>query len=238
MTPHAAVRAGAVALACVLAPAAFAADSPADDLLTGNTRLACEATLCLSSSIRPGECNPSLSHYFDIKIFNKHGLDWGATVDARRAFLAMCPANTEAGMPERIDAISRGAGKCDPDSLNSAYADTAYRWRLRGYSHSWSSDEEEPSYEVHEIPTVTLNQLPSYCVTYNDHAWTYELSVKYVGTPEKGGRWVKAEDYDAAQAKWNATHTGTWASGWNFSLTDPRRYSGGHNAGSDTGNSR
>ena len=29
--------------------------------------------------------------------------------------------------------------------------------------------------------------------------------------------------YDAAQAKWNAEHDGRWASGWNFSLTDPRR---------------
>ncbi|MCZ4328481.1 TrbM/KikA/MpfK family conjugal transfer protein [Castellaniella denitrificans] len=234
MSPHPTMRAGAAALACALAPAVFAADSPADDLLTGNVRLACEATLCLSSSVRPGECNPSLEKYFSIEIFDDGHLDWGATVDARRAFLAMCPGNSAEGMPARIDAISKGAGKCDPAYLNSAYAGTAYRYRQRGYSYDSNTGTSEPSYEVHELKTVTLNTLPSYCVAYNDHAWTYELSVKYVGTPDKGGRWVKAEDYDAAQAAWNADHGGTWASGWNFSLTDPRRsYSGNNHGGNE-----
>ena len=37
------------------------------DLLTGVTRLSCEALLCLSSPARPGACNPALSHYFAIK---------------------------------------------------------------------------------------------------------------------------------------------------------------------------
>lgn len=40
-------------LAITAAPAAYA--------LSGDTKLACEAVLCLSSSTRPGECTPSLS---------------------------------------------------------------------------------------------------------------------------------------------------------------------------------
>src|SRR3546814_12737896 len=60
-----ALRAGALALACVLAPVAHAADTA--NLLTGIPRLACEATLCLSSSLRPGQCGPSLDHYLDRK---------------------------------------------------------------------------------------------------------------------------------------------------------------------------
>jgi hypothetical protein len=64
-----ALRAEALALACALTPAAHAADTTG--LLTGTPRLACEATLCLSSSLRPGECSPSLEHYFGIK---RHGL--------------------------------------------------------------------------------------------------------------------------------------------------------------------
>ena len=38
----------------------------AQDVLTGDTRLACEAILCLSSGTRPSECTPSLSRYFNI----------------------------------------------------------------------------------------------------------------------------------------------------------------------------
>ncbi|WP_323012268.1 TrbM/KikA/MpfK family conjugal transfer protein [Castellaniella sp.] len=90
-----ALRAGALALACVLAPAAHA--NGTIELLTGIPRLACEATLCLSSSLRPGECSPSLDHYFDIKKYNKRGLDWSATVAARRAFLSECPSSDEPG---------------------------------------------------------------------------------------------------------------------------------------------
>ena len=34
--------------------------------LTGDTKLACEALLCLSSGTRPGECNESIKKYFSI----------------------------------------------------------------------------------------------------------------------------------------------------------------------------
>ena len=103
-----ALRAGALALACVLAPFAHASGTADADLLTGIPRLACEATLCLSSSLRPGECNPSLDHYFGILKYNRHGLDWDATVAARRAFLAQCPAATEPGMADRVAVMYAG----------------------------------------------------------------------------------------------------------------------------------
>ena len=35
----------------------------AEDMLTGDTKLSCEAILCLSSSTRPSECDPSLQRY-------------------------------------------------------------------------------------------------------------------------------------------------------------------------------
>lgn len=46
-----------LAIALALPVVSRAADG---DVLTGDTKLACEATLCLSSSDRPGECAPSL----------------------------------------------------------------------------------------------------------------------------------------------------------------------------------
>lgn len=42
----------------------------ADDVLTGDTKLACEAILCLSSETRPAECGPSLAKYFAIHLKN------------------------------------------------------------------------------------------------------------------------------------------------------------------------
>lgn len=61
------------------------------DLLSGDTKLACEAILCLSSSTRPGECSPSLNRYFSIK-----AKKWKDTVKARRNFLKLCPVGDEA----------------------------------------------------------------------------------------------------------------------------------------------
>lgn len=85
---HLPAAVGVLAFACASFPAlALSSGEPSNNLLSGKTRLASEAILCLSSSLQPGECAPSLSHYFDIKIFRKGRLDWGDTVNARRAFL-------------------------------------------------------------------------------------------------------------------------------------------------------
>jgi len=224
MSNHPILRAGTLALAFALTTPAFAQTlNTSEDLLTGDSRLACEAILCLSTSQRPNECSPALKRYFSIKKYKKRILDWKATVNARRDFLAICPTGNEPGMPERLDAIARGAGKCDPDYLNSVFAGTAYQWRhRRRYPSAFATDDKD-RYEVHKIKTVTQNKLPAYCTIYNDHEWTYKLSVKYVGEPVKGGYWVQAEDYSAEQAKWSAQYSGAWASKWNFSLTDPRK---------------
>lgn len=198
---------------------AHAQSTPGTDLLTGDTRLACEAVLCLSSGLQPSECAASLARYFGIQIFNRGSLDWGATVDARRSFLNMCPAASADGMTDRINAIAQGAGKCDPEYLNQAYARTAYRWRQQGYSGG--GNDQMPAYEVHPIATVSPNTLPGYCVTYTEHAWTYELAVKYVGDPLHGGKWVKAEDYATAYGAWLASHGSAFTNGWSFSWDDP-----------------
>ena len=70
------------------------------DLLTGVTRLSCEALLCLSSPARPGACNAALSYYFAIKKFT-----WPATFAARLRFLNNCPT----GSPELARAVADGA---------------------------------------------------------------------------------------------------------------------------------
>lgn len=184
-------------------------------VMEGIERLSCEAILCLSSSLRPHECNPSLNHYFSIKRYKKGVLDLGKTIKARKAFLNICPVSTAPNMSERIEEISQGAGRCDAEYLNTIYRSFVYRYKVikRGFNYYYK--------DITKIPTVKNNKLPDYCVAYNDHAWTYDMSIKYVGDPLKGGKWVKASEFEAEQAKWEAEHTGEWASQWHYSTKYP-----------------
>ena len=101
--------------ALVAALGSTAGTASAQDVLTGDTRLACEAILCLSSGTRPSECTPSLSRYFNI---TKRKLS--DTIRARLNFLQLCPvASQTPEMQSLVSAISRGAGRCDAQSLNS-----------------------------------------------------------------------------------------------------------------------
>ncbi|OOF46525.1 hypothetical protein BKK52_11400 [Rodentibacter trehalosifermentans] len=76
----------------------------ADDLLTGDTRLACEAILCLSSSSRPSECATSLKKYYSLR-----AKKWHQTVTKRKNFLKLCPASNEVN----IDKIANSRSACD-----------------------------------------------------------------------------------------------------------------------------
>jgi len=60
--------------------------SNAQQVLEGDTRLACEAILCLASGTQPSECSPSIQRYFSIR--HKKFSD---TLKARNGFLNLCP---------------------------------------------------------------------------------------------------------------------------------------------------
>ena len=51
-------------LAAVSAAVLFVSMPVQAEELTGDSKLACEAILCLSTSTRPTECNESLRRYF------------------------------------------------------------------------------------------------------------------------------------------------------------------------------
>ncbi len=168
--------------ALMVALGSTAGPASAQDILTGDTRLACEAILCLSSGTRPSECSPSLSRYFGIQ-----KRTWSDTVRARLNFLNLCPvSNQTPEMTSLVSAISRGAGRCDAQSLNS----TLRMWR--GLDDGY---------------TIISDNMPDYCAAYTGHAYTdFDSSgtlPRYVGTPEKGGYWVEARDYDRALAEYN-----------------------------------
>ncbi|WP_416861850.1 TrbM/KikA/MpfK family conjugal transfer protein [Helicobacter ganmani] len=46
--------------------------------LSGDTKLSCEALLCLASPIKPSECSPSLARYFGISAKKMERYDYQA----------------------------------------------------------------------------------------------------------------------------------------------------------------
>lgn len=86
------------------------------DLLTGDTKLSCEAILCLSTSSRPGECSPSISKYFSI-----HKRKMSDTIKARKNFLKLCPTGSKDRefIKLRDDILPRITGGCSPEELNA-----------------------------------------------------------------------------------------------------------------------
>jgi hypothetical protein len=157
------------------------AQSPGQfDFLTGDKKLACEALICLSSGVRPGQCDPALSHFYGIK--KKKLSD---TLDARHDFLKLCPSSNQTKEMESLaDALARGAGRCDAGSLNAGLG----AWRGTG-------DDGYP---------VISDKRPGYCNAYVSHEYTSfdDDLPRYVGTPEERGYWVEAKDYDRELAKY------------------------------------
>lgn len=146
----------------------------AEDVLTGDTRLACEALLCLASGTHPTECVPSLDRYFSISY--KY---WSDTLQGRINFLNLCPTSNQ--IPGFVNALANGAGRCDVASLNRS------RMNILGLG-------------------PISNQLPPYCAAYIGHEYVNlgDLTPTYIGTPERGGHWVTAKEYEVALATYNA----------------------------------
>ena len=132
----------------------FPISANADNLLTGDVRLACEAILCLSSGNRPSECTPSINRFFSI-----HHRKLSDTLNARLNFLNLCPSSHEKNMPQLIRAIANGAGRCDAAALN----------RIGHYVGS----REDRRF-------VISTTKPSYCTAYEDHEWTDIQKTKLV----------------------------------------------------------
>lgn len=170
------------ALGFLILPLISYADAPQ---FTGDVKLACEAVLCLSSSVGFSEskCSPSLDRYFGI---NKEF--WSDTVRARKNFLNICPDSKSEGMPELVNAIANGAGRCDAAHLNKFLYEEKEVQRCSG-SNKDPDCWRETYYRI-------KNELPNYCRTYINHEWTdLNSSLRYEGSPE----WIKKESV----AGWN-----------------------------------
>jgi hypothetical protein len=125
-----------------------------------------------------------LSRYFGIS-----RRKFSDTIRARLNFLQLCPvASQTPQMQSLVSAISRGAGRCDAQSLNH----TLLMW-------TGSIDEGR---------TYISPRIPDYCAAYTGHAYTDFVSSgtlpRYVGTPERGGYWVEVRDYERALVEYLA----------------------------------
>ncbi|MEG4582213.1 TrbM/KikA/MpfK family conjugal transfer protein [Microcoleus sp. MON1_C5] len=167
----------------IVGGAAFIATShsSAQQILEGDTRLACEAILCLASSTQPSECSSSIQRYFSIR--HKKFSD---TLKARNGFLNLCPVSQQTPqMSAWVNSLTHGAGRCDANSLNAV---------LRQSSGG-------------EFEQVTISdQMPAYCSVYFKHEYTNfqtaDVIPKYVGIPLRGGFWVESSDFDMASSQY------------------------------------
>lgn len=141
------------------------------DVLTGDTKLACEALLCLATSTRPSECKPSLKRYFSIKARKPHD-----TFKARLNFLRLCPKDSgdinkedlarigidqkdqEENMESLTNAIARLPHACEAETLNRQIEKQCMARSDRGNCEEWG-------YRV--VP-----HLPKACKDLANHKWT------------------------------------------------------------------
>lgn len=164
--------------ATFFAPMAAHAD---DNVLGGDVGLACEAILCLSSAERPSECAKSLRRYFSIKLKKPH-----RTIQARKNFLNLCPTSKEPNMPQLVNALANGAGRCDAAELNRVMTQT-YRVQVCP-KYRISREYDGCKWETR---SYVRNAKPSYCSAYFDHEWTTAGDkIRFVGKEKQGGRWV------------------------------------------------
>ena len=153
----------------------------AQDELSGDTRLACEAVLCLSTGSPPAECAPALRRYFSIS-----HRKLAETLKRRSRFLNLCPvAQQTPQMAALITAQAQGAGRCDAAALNAA---------LR----QWAGPKGDQ--------VLIDNRLPAHCMAYVTYAYTDFTGTlpRYVGVPERGGHWAGPEEYAQALRAYDA----------------------------------
>lgn len=157
--------------------------------LTSDQAIACEALLCLSSSVggNISECTPSLQKYYSI-----NEKKFSDTIKERKNFLKICPASSEEGMPDLVDAVSKGAGRCDASQLNNGLLDT----RVVEINCTIKFHKEEVC--EHETQYRIKNTLPSYCHTYISHSYT-DIGLHYSGSPI----WQNKQEFKSNPAgKW------------------------------------
>lgn len=142
------------------------------ETLTGDTALACEALLCLSSPTRPSECANALRRYFSIHLKKP----W-KTIQARKDFLNLCPAGSSSNeMIAQVNSLSQIDGYCTTQELNANIE------KVQSGTNKSCNDngcKEIPVYSYRISPTMTRNCQILSSMSYNDYKFKYTCSNKF-----------------------------------------------------------
>ena len=130
------------------------------EVFTGDTKLACEAILCLSTGNRPGECSPSISRFFSIS-FRR----WSRTLRARRNFLSLCPDTNAPDMQQLMaDIVNGTSALCQPNyllpRLNSCPDDEGFAIRLAAIPQACINYANNPLTRDIPLPIASIE-----CIT-------------------------------------------------------------------------
>lgn len=133
------------------------------DYLSGDTRYACEAMLCLASPVKPPECSAAIARYFAIK-FSK---PW-KTIQARRNFLNLCPVdNSDTEMLKyKNEVLSYLDGECSLEELNKR-VEKKLLWVERVCKDSVCEEIEHYGYRINPELTKSCYLLQS--SSYTDY---------------------------------------------------------------------
>lgn len=126
------------------------------DILTGDTKLACEAILCLSTGKPPHECKPALKRFYSIKGKYPH-----RTIKARKNFLKLCPTdqNTDKNYDSLINSLSHLESNCDVDTLNNTFNTKKVKVGYERFSEG-SIDYARPIYKIQKR---IITDKPQHC---------------------------------------------------------------------------
>ena len=116
-------------ISCLFLFGALSANAIELEMLSGDTKLACEAMLCLASPTKPSEWSPSLSRYFSID-----AKKWKDVVAKRKSFLNLCPVDSSSD-PEmynyKNNILVNLDGECSTAALNQRIEKVVLRTEKR-----------------------------------------------------------------------------------------------------------
>lgn len=153
----------------------FALNLNANDVLTGDTKTACEVLLCLSSGQRPSECNPPLARFFAIKAKKP----W-KTLQMRRDFLALCPTDTGNTATNIILADYKGMlASVNPDECKPEYLNKQFQNRVNDLNIKYYANGQLTNKNIKNVNFTRINpSMPSFCPTFIDHQYTdYKMPI-------------------------------------------------------------
>ena len=165
------------------------------DELTGDTKLACEAILCLSAAVRSSECIPSITKFFSItaKTIAK-------TITKRQNFLDLCPTGAQNDVA--LSTLKNGVlasmqTDCTADYLNSKKE--SIEKEMSGINAEKCGTDERGKalscswVETHYRISPTM---PNYCKALMEHEYT-DKNFKYTCD----GNYLPKDEFEKSNTK-------------------------------------